>query len=350
MEKAFAAKADNIFPCHIELLIIIFQKFSVDFFIYNCTYRSTTYRGKALIKHSVILTVYNAPDDVVLCLQSIKKSFDFSCTELIIVDDASNEDTQKILKDFATENPGVTLVCHEKNQGYLYAINHGIEYAHGEIITLLNSDTYIPCDFTSRILACFAQDKKIGVASPVLSHGNPFSVPITFDMNRIVSDEEVPALAEEMDKKARNIVPLYPNIISCDGACFSFSRECLEKAGIFNEEYVPGYFEELDFCMRAQQKGFYCALIENLYIYHKSHASFGKKTWEFMKRNEICFYNEWGREYKQLAKIFPKKKHKKRVFCSFYSYWEYVFVESLLKIARFVPFRRIRRKIRNFYQ
>lgn len=303
-----------------------------------------------MLKHSIVLTVYNAPDDVRLCLRSIINSLDFSCAELIIVDDASREETQKILDDFAAENPAVILVRHEKNQGYLSSVNHGISHTHGDIITLLNSDTYIPCDFSSRIQACFAHNEKIGVASPVLSHGNPFSVPVTYTPEQKIREDCLLSRLDYMDKKAKNIVPLYPNTVFCDGTCFSFSRQCLEQAGEFNEEYSPGYFEEIDFCMRAQQKGFSCVLIENLYIYHKAHASFGKKKCEYMKRNETRFYREWANEYNRLIKRFPKKEHKKRVFCSFYPFWYYVLVESLLKVSRIIPCSYIRRKIRSLYQ
>ena len=48
-----------------------------------------------MLNHSIVLTVYNAPDDVLLCLQSLANSLDLSRVELVIVDDASKEETQK---------------------------------------------------------------------------------------------------------------------------------------------------------------------------------------------------------------------------------------------------------------
>lgn len=302
--------------------------------------------------HSIVLTVYNAPNDVILCLKSLSSSLDFSCVQLIIVDDASKKETQKILNDFAAEHRNIILVRHEENQGYLHSVNDGIKYAQGDIITLLNSDTFIPCDFTSRILACFEHDKTIGVASPVLSHGNPFSVPlICHQLNQKKDIRMLSSLVEDMNNKAKNILPDYPDIVFPDGACFSISHNVLESIGNFNEAYSPGYFEELEFCMRAHQKGFRCVLIENLYVYHKSHASFGKrKTNVYMKQNQNLFYTHWGNEYIKLLKKFPKKCHKKRIFCSFYPFWYYVFVESLLSISRIIPIRSIRRKIRLLYQ
>lgn len=303
-----------------------------------------------LSNHSIVLTVYNAPGDVLLCLQSLANSLDFSRAELVIVDDASQKETQKILDDFAAEYPCVTLIRHEKNQGYLHSVNDGISHAAGDIITLLNSDTYIPRDFTTRILSCFEHDEKIGVASPVLSHGNPFSVPLTFQKQEL-NAQSLPVLVDAVNKKAHEISPCYPDIVFPDGACFSIRRSCLEAIGLFDEAYSPGYFEELDFCMRAHKRGFRCVFMENLYVYHKSHASFGKKkTSEYMARNQKRFHNDWGEEYTALKQQFPKKMHKKRVFCFYYSLWYYVLVESLLTISRIIPFRSLRRKIRALYQ
>lgn len=301
--------------------------------------------------HSLVLTVYNAPRDVALCLQSLEFSLDFSVVEVVIVDDASELETQRILDDFVKKIPQVILIRHTENKGYLFSVNDGISHTSHDIITLLNSDTYIPCHFSSRILECFAKDDKIGLASPILTHGNPFSVPLSKNIQQTYDEMSLPILVGYINDKAKNIIPYYPDIVFPDGACFSIRRQCLEKVGLFNEEYSPGYFEELDFCMKAVKAGFRTVFIENLYVYHKSHASFGKKkTAEHMKRNKARFYADWGNEYKQLAHSNPKKLHKKRVFCCFYSLWYYLYIESLLKLSRILPFSSLRRKIRALYQ
>ena len=97
-----------------------------------------------MLIHSVVLTVYNAPFDVDLCLRSLASSLDFLQVELILVDDASKQETQKILDDFIAQYPQAVLVRHAENKGYLHSVNDGIRHAHGDIVTLLNSDTFIP--------------------------------------------------------------------------------------------------------------------------------------------------------------------------------------------------------------
>lgn len=300
--------------------------------------------------HSVVLTVYNAPKDVSFCLKSLENSLDFSETELVIVDDASEEETYLLLKSFADKHESIKLIRHTQNKGYLHSVNDGILACSSEIITLLNSDTYIPKDFSKRIFACFSHDEKIGVASPVLAHGNPFSVPPQL-CDKFLDEASLISVLESMDAKAQKILPLYPDIVFPDGACFSFRKKCLDCIGLFDEQYSPGYFEELDFCMRAVEAGFRTVFIDNLYVYHKSHASFGKKkTSEYMQRNKKIFNDKWSDKYRALAVRFPKKQHKKRVFCAFYSYADYIKVELLLKLSRIIPCRSVRRKIRARYQ
>ena len=304
-----------------------------------------------MLNHSLVITVYNASKDVALCLQSLEYSIDFNTVEVVIVDDASEIETQQIVDNFLEKFPQIKLIRHTENKGYLHSVNEGISNTTKSIITLLNSDTYIPCHFTSRILDCFAKDEKIGIASPILTHGNPFSIPLSKNTKQVYDEMTLPILIGYINDKAKNIIPYYPDIAFPDGACFSIRRQCLEKIGVFKEEYAPGYFEELDFCMRAVKAGFRTVFMENLYVYHKSHASFGKKkTAEYMKRNKARFYEDWGNEYKQYAHNHPKKKHKKRVFCCFYSLWYYFYVEGLLKFSRIIPVSSVRRKIRALYQ
>ena len=186
---------------------------------------------------SVIVPVYNAQEYLAECIESILVQT-LTAFELILVDDASKQETQKILDDFIAQYPQAVLVRHAENKGYLHSVNDGIRHAHGDIVTLLNSDTFIPAGFSDRILACFASSGQIGVASPVLSHGNPFSVPIAKRMKQEFNSGTLPVLMDVIDKKAKNIVPRYPDIVFPDGACFSIRRSCLEKVGNLGKNTV----------------------------------------------------------------------------------------------------------------
>lgn len=304
-----------------------------------------------MLSHSIVITVYNAFKDTALCLSSVEKSLDLTAVELVLVDDASQKETAELLDKFKAKYPQIKLVRHEKNQGYLHSVNDGIKECTSDIVTLLNSDTYIPADFVSRVRDCFERDNTIGVASPILSHGNPFSVPLEKWAKSVYSEEEVAALVLEKNVKACRIQPLYPDIVFPDGACFSVRRECFEKIGYFDERYSPGYFEELDFCMRTVMAGYRTVFIDNLYVYHKSHASFGKKNVSaYLRRNRELFHSLWDEQYKPLKRKFPKKEHKKRIFCVCCSLPYFWAVEAILRTAKIFPFSSWRSKIRTRWQ
>lgn len=292
-------------------------------------------------KHSIVLTVYNAYDDVNLCLQTMEKSLNFQEIELIIIDDCSKNDTKLLLEEFALKNT-IRLYVHSENKGYLFSVNEGLALAKGEIITLLNSDTTIPKEFTKRIIDCFSSRSQIGIASPILASGNPFSVPYPK-----ISPLEI----DKMDIKVRKNTPQYPAIVFPDGACFSISRACYDKIGFFDTIYEDGYFEEVDYCMRAYEAGFDTVFIDNLYVYHKSHASFGKaETQKRMKKNKHIFMQKWGNAYNILHKMFPKQEHKKRIFLEFYTYPYFLFRNIMFFITKLLPVASIRREIRKKYQ
>jgi hypothetical protein len=74
-------------------------------------------------------------------------------------------------------------------------------------------------------------------------------------------------------------------------------RELLERVGYFDEVYNPGYFEETDYCYRAQAKGIGVGRARAAYVYHKGSASFNRldSKSDLFKRNEEIFFRRWGR-------------------------------------------------------
>lgn len=298
------------------------------------------------VMHSIILPVYNAFEEVSLCLKSLENSLDLnnnSFVELIIIDDMSNKETQKLLQDMAQKNKNISLYRHEKNLGYLLSVNEGISYAKGDIITLINSDTTIPKDFTKRIRACFNSRKEIGIASPILASGNPFSIKMYKNLK--------PLDVDIMDCRVKNNTPQYPTIVFPDGACFSISRACLNAVGLFDTAYAMGYFEELDYCMRAHEAGFDTVYVDNMYVYHTTHASFGKEQKrKYMAKNRALFHEMWGEKYHKIHTRFPKLEHKKRIYLCFYSKLEYYYQISILFLSKLIPCASVRRTIRAKFQ
>ena len=238
------------------------------------------------MKISVIIPVYNAKEDVEKCLESVKENFDFSDGEVILVDDCSQEETFSYLETEAATHPDkFTLIRNMENSGFPKTCNNGIALAHGEIIVLLNSDTMIPFGFNKKIAACFDSDPQIAVASPIASYSGSYFIPLR--------DGET---LDSMNKKIEQLhKPVYPTIPTAEGFCFCIHRSVIEKYGALDEVYGKGFNEERDFSFRVSQNGLRCALIDNLYVYHKRHASFGSaERKKQLEANDRIFKERWG--------------------------------------------------------
>lgn len=98
------------------------------------------------MKVSVILPVHNTEKQLNKCIESIltQTLTDF---ELLIINDASPDDSLDIVRDFAQKDDRITLFDLEINMGVSHARNLGLKHARGECVCFLDSDDYIEKDF-----------------------------------------------------------------------------------------------------------------------------------------------------------------------------------------------------------
>lgn len=90
---------------------------------------------------SIVLPSYNHEKFILEALDSICQQT-YRDFEIIILDDASTDNSVKAIRDFIETHPDVpvTFSVHEANQGGVITLNHLIEQARGNYIALLNSD------------------------------------------------------------------------------------------------------------------------------------------------------------------------------------------------------------------
>lgn len=96
------------------------------------------------IKVSVIIPVYNQENLIIKALESIPDRNDI---EIIVIDDASTDDTWvNVLRYIESNTKNIVLLYNEENQGVAYTVNKGYDNATGEYIVLLGSDDYFYTD------------------------------------------------------------------------------------------------------------------------------------------------------------------------------------------------------------
>lgn len=233
-------------------------------------------------KVSLIIPVHNSLKVIKSCLKSVIKNFDFNIGEVLIIDDYSDNATEKYLTKITKRyNNKLKLYRNTTNLGYLQSCNIAVKKVNSEIIIILNSDCEIPKKFTTKIIKCFEYDSNIIAASPIASASANYFI------NPILPCNIINKL---LDKRKA----IYPDIYNSEGFCFCVRGSYIDKYGLFDTVYNKGYCEEVDFCFGVQKQNKRTVLIDNLYVIHKRHRSFNKDHLKFISQNNKILYSKWG--------------------------------------------------------
>ncbi len=219
----------------------------------------------------IIVPVFNAFDELEVCLQSITRTVS-SDTQVLLIDDASSDKrVRPLLRSWVNEaQPHRQLLVHEQNRGFVATANHGMRCAETDVV-LLNSDTEVTSGWLDRLAKCLASDLSIATATPWSNNGEIVSIPSFCVPNP--TPEKPDLIATTLTSCGK---PQYPDMPTAVGFCMAISLRAIRRVGLFDETtFGRGYGEENDFCQRAEQAGLRNVLCDDAYVVHHGGASFG---------------------------------------------------------------------------
>lgn len=95
--------------------------------------------GKKQVKISVLIPAYNSAKTIVEALESIKNQT-YQNWEIILINDGSQDETEEILRRYLGNTKLPLKYTKQTHHNYFKAIRHGLKYASGEIIFVLDAD------------------------------------------------------------------------------------------------------------------------------------------------------------------------------------------------------------------
>jgi GT2 family glycosyltransferase len=224
----------------------------------------------------IILPVFNALEDLQRCMESLfqKQTYPFN---LIVIDDASDEETQSYLLE-ASKERGFHLIRHEENRRFTHSINSGLAVSGADYVILLNSDTIVTHRWIEKIIACFESSESIGVVGVLSNAASWQSIPQRsakeggWMVNQLPQNYSTQSMGVLVEVSSRREYPLVPSV---NGFCYSIKREVIERVGVFDTDYFPtGYGEEDDYSIRVKEAGYDIAIADDTYIYHAKSKSY----------------------------------------------------------------------------
>ena len=226
-------------------------------------------------KVDIIIPVYNAFEDLTICLKSILDVTDLENHRLILVNDCSSDNRiLPYLNTVQSQNitKNILVFNNTKNLGFSGTINQGILQSEEHDVILLNSDTIVTKDWINKMVTCAYSDDKIGTVTPLSNNATLCSVPEFCEENPIPAGFTVTSYSEVISECS---LRLYPKIPVSNGFCMYIKRELIKKIGLFDADtFEKGYGEENDFSYRAEQVGYHHVICDDLFIYHKGTSSF----------------------------------------------------------------------------
>lgn len=242
---------------------------------------------------SVIIVNYNVKEFLQNLIHSIKKASANLQTEIIVVDNASDDGSVELIRE---KFPEVNLISNPTNLGFSRANNIGLKTASGKYFLLINPDTLVAEDTFEKMIKFFEENADAGLAgckilnpdgSLQLACRRSFPGPWT-------SFTKVTGLSNLFPSSklfARyNLTYLDENqtyeVDAISGSFMMMKREVYEKIGGFDEEFFM-YGEDLDLCYRIQKAGFKVFYVHTTQIIHYKGESTKRSNLDETK----IFYN-----------------------------------------------------------
>lgn len=216
---------------------------------------------------SLVIPTFNGGHLLPVCLDAVARQTR-AAEDVVVVDDASSDGTQDLLRD---RYPWVRIVRHVSNTGFVGAVNSGLRETAGGIVALLNNDTEAEPGWLEALVAPLETDATLGsTASKLLlfdrrdhlhSAGDGYStggVPV----NRGAWTRDDGRFDQSVD------------VFGASGGAGAYRRTALEEAGGF-DPWLVSYLEDVDLSWRLQLLGFGCRYVPEARVYHMVSASGG---------------------------------------------------------------------------
>ncbi|MEO6684264.1 MAG: glycosyltransferase family 2 protein [Ginsengibacter sp.] len=184
-----------------------------------------------LFKISLVICTYNRSRYLPGSLESIKlQSYDKNLFEVIVIDNASTDDTAPIVKTFIFENPNIHIsYYYEKNKGLSFARNRGIAEAKSPLIAYVDDDVILTPDYLMELMTFFdSNPAAAGAGGKVIPKYESGTEPVWMSkylygfVGNVNHGNEVKLFSPDMK---------YPA-----GCNMIYKKDILQKAGGFNND------------------------------------------------------------------------------------------------------------------
>jgi GT2 family glycosyltransferase len=206
-------------------------------------------RPAAGIQTSIIIPAFNKAAFTYQCIRSLMQEIDFGENEVIVIDNASTDETQRVLARFGDV---LHIIRNEENRGFVDACNEGSAAACGRYLVFLTNDTKVLPGWLDQLVETIEANPPNGaVGSMFLYPDGSIQEAGAFVWSngeaqhygwRAAPDDRRFTFAREVDY--------------CSAASLLIKKEIFDRLGGFDRRFEPAYYEDVDLCFGVRSLGY----------------------------------------------------------------------------------------------
>lgn len=224
---------------------------------------------------TVVVPVYGDMPSLLRCVDALLATVNTEQDAVLLVNDCG-PDADAIETALLSKIEGKRGFRYERNSrnlGFVGACNRAaLELdTSGNDLLLLNSDTVPLEGWLDELRAVLAADPSHGIVCARSTNATIASLP--FRLRDPASTRSLER-SSQVSAALRERMPRYSYPPVAMGFCFLVRRELIDRFGLFDEIFAPGYGEENDFCLRMAQQGYRAVMAHRALVAHEGARSF----------------------------------------------------------------------------
>jgi len=216
----------------------------------------------------VVITTHQGWELTKRCLGHLREQ---TVTHTVIVSDSASTDGTP--ENISSLFPDVVLVTHDDDPGYAAATNDGVAATNGEVILLLNNDTFCRPDFLERLVAAFERDERVGAVAPLTLRRDER----TIDSVGVALDVTLAPFIRLTGRPSEAAACERPLLVAPGGGADAYRRLAWREAGGLDER-LSFYGADIDLGLRLRSLGWKTVAAPNAVAVHLRSATRGHRS------------------------------------------------------------------------
>jgi GT2 family glycosyltransferase/glycosyltransferase involved in cell wall biosynthesis/SAM-dependent methyltransferase len=225
--------------------------------------------GQCFPKVSILIVSYNSAEFLEPCLRSILANTSYPTIEVIVVDNASTDNSVAVAERFQAGDSRFRVERLPANLGFAGGNNAAARLATGEFLIFLNADTIVTPGWIAYLLSHLIADSSIGLICPVTNFaGNEVKINVDYGNEAGLRDFAMRIARQKRGSRMDiDVAPLF---------CAAMRRDLFAELGGLDEGYRIGMFEDDDLAEAVRQRGLRVCAAEDCFIHHFGQGAFAK--------------------------------------------------------------------------